>query len=120
MLLEIHAGHGYLISQFLSPYTDKRKDEFGGNLENRARFLRMCMDEVMKAANGEIAVIAKTNMCDGFKSGNDLETGIKIAGIIEDCGVDALVCLLHQLLIQSLLSYYVLNLIIMTQIHHYL
>ena len=49
--VEIHAGHGYLISQFLSPYTNHRKDEFGGSLENRMRFMKMCMAEVMKAAH---------------------------------------------------------------------
>ena len=50
--VEVHAGHGYLISQFLSPYTNHRKDEFGGSLENRMRFMRMVMAEVMKAAGG--------------------------------------------------------------------
>ena len=48
--VEIHAGHGYLISQFLSPYTNRRKDCFGGSLENRMRFMDMVMEEVMKAA----------------------------------------------------------------------
>ena len=67
--VEIHAGHGYLISQFLSPYTNKRRDEYGGSLENRSRSLRMCMDEVMKAADGKIAVVVKTNMRDGFEIG---------------------------------------------------
>ena len=44
--VEIHAGHGYLISQFLSPYTNHRKDEYGGSLENRMRFMRMCAGRV--------------------------------------------------------------------------
>ena len=47
--VEVHAGHGYLISQFLSPYTNHRKDEYGGSLENRMRFMDMVMEEVMKA-----------------------------------------------------------------------
>ena len=63
--VEIHAGHGYLISQFLSPYTNHRKDEYGGSLENRMRFMRMCMEEVMKAAGSDMAVTVKTNMRDG-------------------------------------------------------
>ena len=52
--VEIHAGHGYLISQFLSPSTNHRKDEFGGSLQNRMRFMDMVMEEVMKAAGSEM------------------------------------------------------------------
>lgn len=51
--VEIHAGHGYLISQFLSPYTNKRKDEFGGSLENRMRFMKMVMEKVVAAGKGD-------------------------------------------------------------------
>lgn len=57
--MEIHAGHGYLISQFLSPATNHRKDEFGGSLENRMRFMDMVMNEVMKAAGNDLAVFVK-------------------------------------------------------------
>ena len=64
--VEIHAGHGYLISQFLSPYTNHRKDEYGGSWQNRMRFMKMCMDEVMKAAGQDMAVLVKMNMRDGF------------------------------------------------------
>ena len=65
--VEIHAGHGYLISQFLSPYTNHRKDKYGGPLENRMIFMDMVMEEVMKAAGDDIAVLVKTNTRDGFK-----------------------------------------------------
>ena len=65
--VEVHAGHGYLISQFLSPYTNHRKDEYGGSLENRMRFMDMVMEEVMKAAGSDMAVFVKMNMRDGFK-----------------------------------------------------
>ena len=53
--VEVHAGHGYLISQFLSPYTNHRKDEYGGSLENRMRFMDLVMEEVMKAAGNDMA-----------------------------------------------------------------
>ena len=67
--VEIHAGHGYLISQFLSPYTNKRKDEYGGSLENRMRFMDEVITEVKSVAADNIAVVVKMNMYDGFKSG---------------------------------------------------
>jgi 2,4-dienoyl-CoA reductase-like NADH-dependent reductase (Old Yellow Enzyme family) len=89
--VEIHAGHGYLISQFLSPYTNRRKDRFGGSLENRARFLRMVMSEVRKAAGNKTAVLVKTNLEDGFPGGMDREDGIAVAKILEQEGADALV-----------------------------
>ncbi len=89
--VEIHAGHGYLISQFLSPYTNRRTDRFGGSLNNRARFLRMVMAEVKKAAGNKTAVVVKTNLEDGFPGGMDKEEGISVARILEQEGADALV-----------------------------
>ncbi len=89
--VEIHAGHGYLISQFLSPYTNRRTDRFGGSLENRARFLRMVMAEVKKAAGKKTAVLVKTNLDDGFPGGMGKEEGIAVARILEEEGADALV-----------------------------
>ena len=90
--VEIHAGHGYLISQFLSPYTNHRKDEYGGSLENRMRFMRMCMDEVMKAAGTDMAVTVKTNMRDGFKGGMEIDECLEVARVLQDqCGAHALV-----------------------------
>lgn len=89
--VEIHAGHGYLISQFLSPYTNRRKDKFGGSLENRMRFMRMVLKEVMRCAGSDIAVVVKTNMFDGFKGGLELPECLTIAKEIEACGVHAIV-----------------------------
>ncbi|MCM1331234.1 MAG: NADH:flavin oxidoreductase [Bacteroides sp.] len=89
--VEIHAGHGYLISQFLSPYTNRRRDRWGGSLDNRMRFMRMCMEEVMKAAGSDMGVVVKTNMRDGFKGGIELDEGILIAKELERLGAHALV-----------------------------
>lgn len=89
--VEIHAGHGYLISQFLSPYTNHRKDEYGGSLENRMRFMDEVMAEVMKAAGDDIAVLVKMNMRDGFKGGMDIEESLKVAQRLKDDGAQALV-----------------------------
>ena len=90
--VEIHAGHGYLISQFLSPYTNHRSDEYGGGLANRMKFMKMCMAEVMKAAGSDMAVTVKMNMRDGFKGGMEIDECLEVARTLQDeCGVHALV-----------------------------
>lgn len=89
--VEIHAGHGYLISQFLSPYTNHRRDQWGGSLENRMRLMQRVIERVLQAAAGEIAVVVKTNMYDGFSSGMQEDECIEVARELERLGVDALV-----------------------------
>ncbi|MDD6765571.1 MAG: NADH:flavin oxidoreductase [bacterium] len=89
--VEIHAGHGYLISQFLSPYTNHRRDEYGDSLENRMRFMRMCMEEVMKAAGDRTAVLVKMNMRDGFSGGMEIDECIEVAKTLQACGAQALI-----------------------------
>ena len=89
--VEIHAGHGYLISQFLSPYTNHRKDEYGGSLDNRMRFMRRCMEAVVKAGKGKVAIFVKMNTRDGFKGGMEVEDSITVAKELQKCGADALV-----------------------------
>ena len=90
--VEIHAGHGYFISQFLSPLTNHRRDEFGGSLENRMRFMRMCLDEVMRAREETgIGVLVKHNMYDGLHCGIQIPESIEIARVIESYGVDGIV-----------------------------
>ena len=89
--LEIHAGHGYLLSQFLCPWNNRRRDEYGGSLENRARFPRRVARAVREATGGRAAVTAKLNMDDGFEGGLDLEEGLQVARWLEEDGsVDAL------------------------------
>lgn len=89
--VEIHAGHGYLISQFLSPSTNHRKDEFGGTLANRMRFMEMVMEKVMKAAGNDMAVLVKMNMRDGFRGGMELDESLQVARKLQDLGAHALV-----------------------------
>lgn len=90
--VEVHAGHGYLISQFLSPYTNRRRDEYGGSLENRMRFMRMCLEEVMEAAaRTGTAVLVKHNMYDGFEGGIEIPESLEIAREIERFGVHGIV-----------------------------
>ena len=89
--VEIHAGHGYLISQFLSPSTNHRKDEFGGTLANRMRFMEMVMEEVMKAAGNDMAVLVKMNIRDGFRGGMELDESLQVARKLQELGAHALV-----------------------------
>ena len=89
--VEIHAGHGYLISQFLSPYTNHRRDRFGGSLANRMRFMQMVIRRVMEVAGDDLGVLVKMNMHDGFRGGMQREECLEVARELERLGVHALV-----------------------------
>jgi len=89
--IEVHAGHGYLISQFLSPYTNKRRDEYGGDFSNRSRFMREVLTAIRDTLPEHIAFVVKMNTYDGFKGGITKEEGLLTAKIIEKCGADAIV-----------------------------
>lgn len=89
--VEIHAGHGYLISQFLSPYTNHRHDEYGGSLENRMRLMQRVIRRVMEAAGDDMGVVVKMNMHDGFRSGMQEEECLEVARELERLGVHAIV-----------------------------
>jgi 2,4-dienoyl-CoA reductase-like NADH-dependent reductase (Old Yellow Enzyme family) len=89
--LEIHIGHGYLLSQFLSPYNNRRKDEWGGDLSSRARFPRQVCRAVRDAAGADTAVYAKFNMDEGFEGGLELNDALQVAQWLEaDGSLDAL------------------------------
>ncbi|WP_327712234.1 NADH:flavin oxidoreductase [Streptomyces sp. NBC_00464] len=89
--VEVHLGHNYLASSFLSPKINHRTDRYGGSLENRARFAREIMRAVHDAVAGRIAVIAKMNMDDGVPGGFWLDEAIPVAQWLEQDGtVDAL------------------------------
>ena len=83
--MEVHAGHGYLISQFLSPYTNRRRDEYGGSLENRMRFHADVFGggHGGRGADRDMAVLVKHNMYDGFKGGIEIPESLEIAREIE-------------------------------------
>ena len=90
--VEIHCGHGYLIDQFLNPFFNHRKDEYGGSLGNRMRFMTLCVEEAMKAAKDDMAVVCKMNMRDGLKHGISLEEhSISVARRLQELGVHAIV-----------------------------
>ena len=91
--VEIHAGHGYLLSQFLSKFTNRRHDEYGGSLENRMRFMSMAVENALDAAKGDMAVVAKMNMKDGFKwlGGMQTDECLLVAKKLESLGIHGLV-----------------------------
>ena len=92
--VEIHLGHNYLASSFLSPLINRRDDEFGGSLENRAKVARGIVMAVRRAVDEEgtpIAVTAKLNMTDGVRGGISVEESLKTATWLEgDGGLDAI------------------------------
>jgi 2,4-dienoyl-CoA reductase-like NADH-dependent reductase (Old Yellow Enzyme family) len=89
--IELHVGHGYLLAQFLSPFNNRRRDEYGGTIENRARFPRRVLRAVRAAVGDRAAIWAKLNMEDGFAGGMTLDEGLEVARWIEQDGsLDAL------------------------------
>lgn len=89
--VEIHMGHGYLLSQFLSPWTNKRKDEFGGCIENRARFPIQVLKNVRARVGRDFPILVKINLSDGFKKGFSLEDCKYVIKELEKNGCSAAV-----------------------------
>lgn len=88
--VQIHAAHGYLLSQFLSPTHNKRKDEYGGNLENRARILLEVVTGVRQAVGADYPILIKINSEDFEEGGFTKEEMIQVAISLEKAGVDAM------------------------------
>lgn len=88
--VEVHLGHGYLLSQFLSPWTNRRRDGYGGDVVGRARFPRRVVAAVRAGVGDRAAVTAKLNMEDGFRGGLTVEDGLEVARMLEaDRALDA-------------------------------
>ncbi|MFE0703157.1 NADH:flavin oxidoreductase/NADH oxidase family protein [Streptomyces sp. NPDC058872] len=86
--VEIHAAHGYLLSQFLSPLVNKRTDEWGGSLENRARMLLDVVRAVRAAVSSSFAVAVKLNSADFQRGGFDADDARQVIEMLEPLGVD--------------------------------
>lgn len=90
-VLELHMAHSYLISSFLAPGLNRRKDGWGGSLENRARLGRQVARAVRDEVGSEVAVTAKVSVSDGFKGGVTTEEGLAYAALLDADGcLDAL------------------------------
>lgn len=89
--VEVHFGHNYLVGSFLSPLLNKRKDQWGGSLENRAAFARRILAAIKERVGDSIAVIVKMNMVDGVPGGVWLDESLPFAKMLEaDGNVDAI------------------------------
>ena len=94
--VELHGAHGYLIGQFLSPYTNLRTDEYGGNFENRMRFLDEIIDGIRKECGEDYPIIVRYSVDEHMdyaghpECGLHLQDGVEIAKHLEAKGVDAL------------------------------
>jgi 2,4-dienoyl-CoA reductase-like NADH-dependent reductase (Old Yellow Enzyme family) len=88
--VQIHAAHGYLLSQFLSPLFNLRQDEYGGTVENRYRALGQALKKVRDAAGPDFPVLIKLNSRDFLEGGLDLEDSLDIGRRLKQDGVDAI------------------------------
>ncbi len=90
-VLELHMAHSYLISSFLAPGLNRRKDKYGGSLENRARLARQVARAVREEVGSSVAVTAKVSVSDGFRGGVTTDEGLDFTAMLEADGhLDAL------------------------------
>jgi 2,4-dienoyl-CoA reductase-like NADH-dependent reductase (Old Yellow Enzyme family) len=88
--IQIHAAHGWLLSQFLSPFFNKRKDEYGGSLENRARIVMEVTKSIKEAVGENFAVAAKINSNDFIPGGFGTDEMVQVCAMLEKAGVDVI------------------------------
>ncbi|HUX04166.1 MAG TPA: NADH:flavin oxidoreductase/NADH oxidase [Acidimicrobiales bacterium] len=87
-VLEIHAAHGYLIHQFLSPLSNHRSDEYGGSFENRTRFALRIASAVRGVIDDAVPLLCRISATDYTQGGWDLEDSIQLSALLRDAGVD--------------------------------
>lgn len=87
-VIEIHGAHGYLINEFLSPLTNKRKDEYGGNFQNRARFLREVIEAVREVWAKELPLILRISAEEYADGGNNPKDIAEIINYVKEVGID--------------------------------
>lgn len=88
--VEVHMAHGYLVSSFISPQTNKRVDEFGGCFENRMRLPKLIIENIRRKVGHNIAVLARINSCDETLGGITVEDAMAVASYLEACGIDGI------------------------------
>lgn len=88
--VQIHSAHGYLLSQFLSPYFNQRKDEYGGNIKNRSRVHRQVYKAIRDAVGESYPVLIKLNCSDFVDNGLTLDDSLQVGRMLADLGLDAI------------------------------
>lgn len=89
--VHMHGGHGYLISEFSSPYTNRRTDRWGGDAERRGRFAEAVVEAVRRAVGADVPVAMKLGVCDAIPGGGlTLDEGLALAERLERAGLDAI------------------------------
>lgn len=91
-VIEIHAAHGYLFHEFLSPLSNKRTDEYGGSFENRCRLLLEVVSEVRTVWPKELPLFVRLSATDWVEGGWDEESSVKLAAILKEKDVDLIDC----------------------------
>lgn len=87
--VQLHSAHGYLLSQFISPFTNRREDKWGGSVENRARILLEVLKACRKEVGKEFPILIKLNSDDCIGDGLKIEDAVKIASMLGKAGIDA-------------------------------
>ena len=88
--VQIHAAHGYLLSQFLSPFFNRRRDQYGGSIENRARLVLEVYHSVRNRVGDHFPVMIKLNSEDFLEGGLCLDEMVQVAAMLENAGIDAI------------------------------
>lgn len=88
--VELHAAHGYLISQFMSPYLNRRTDRYGGSLENRLRFVMEIISSIHRKCGRAFPVLVRYSADEWIEGGRDLKETIQVAKALEEAGVSAI------------------------------
>ena len=88
---EVHFGHGYGLSQFISPRTNKRTDEYGGSLVNRMRFPLRALEAVRRAVGDDFPILGKMGLTDGVKGGLTTDEAVEVAALLDEGGIDMLI-----------------------------
>lgn len=88
--VELHAAHGYLLNQFVSPYSNKRSDKYGGNINGRTRFIREVVESIRSKCGRDLAIIVRLSANEFVEGGIRTEDAVEISRKLEEYGIDAI------------------------------